>query len=179
MLTPMERENTPLIITLCVIIILLAISSVVLLVMNKNLTINLTLNNKEVTKTIEAQPNYEKTGEKSAIELIGNDNFVNFAIPEAKYVDLAQGKYLLSLQTNYNYALGYDFANNNKVVVSAVTNGLPNGHVWVLEKDKPLAIDLYDYHSPDQAVRLWTFFPELGPVKDNEGSATITIEKIK
>lgn len=175
----MERENTPLIITLCAIIILLAISSVVLLIMNKNLTVNFTLNNKEIAQTAETQTTYDKTGEKATIQLYGNDNFVNFALPETKYVDLAQGKYLLSLQTNYNYALGYDFANNNKVVVSAVTNGLPNGHVWVLEKDKPLAIDLFDSHNPNQAIRLWAFFPELGPVKDNEGSATITIEKLK
>ncbi len=116
------------------------------------------------------------------LTLDSNLNFIDFTQDGydyyAKNISLKQGQYKISLETDFNYALGYDFAYNNKVVLSAVTNGDPYGHVWVLSDKEPLILDLYDTHSPDKDIKLWAFFSELGPVKDNRGQATIKIEEM-
>ncbi len=110
-----------------------------------------------------------------SITLSGVGNCINIQdTTTATYVDLPAGNYKVSVETDFNYALGYTDCYDNKVILSAVTNGEPNGHVWVVEKDNPTTIVLSDSRNPGGTVRLFATLSDNYSL-DNVGGASVTV----
>jgi hypothetical protein len=96
--------------------------------------------------------------------------------PTTQHLDLPQGTYTITVgEDDFNYALGLPFTFNDKVLMFAVTNGDPTGHLWVLQEGVPLLVSLIDTHNVGQPVRVYFFFPEETDDHDNTGSADISV----